>query len=171
MSVRPINKTTNKTKNRKDEKERPISEKDFRNTSYRLKEEYLDRYEGVKSEILSTNIFDENSDLSLTYLCKVNVVKGNKITAEAKYPISEQGYTTGKLLDSTRCQILFGTGASKSFMSKPHYLHCKSLHSLPKFPSKTQRIQVGKGQYVSVLFVIPIIVDIHGHRFKVYTLV
>ena len=54
-------------------------------------------------------------------------------------------------------------------MSKSHYLHCKSLHLLPQFASKTQRIQVGNGQYVSILFVIPIIVDIHGHRFKVYT--
>ena len=50
----------------KDEKERSISEIDFRNTSDRLKEEYLDRYEGVKSEILSTTRFDENSDLSMT---------------------------------------------------------------------------------------------------------
>ena len=56
-------------------------------------------------------------------------------------------------------------------MSKFHYLCCKSLHSLPKFTSKTQRIQVGNGQYVGVLFVIPIIIDIHGHRFKIYTLV
>ena len=56
-------------------------------------------------------------------------------------------------------------------MSKSHYLHCKSLHSLPKFASKMERIQVGNGQFVSVLFIIPIIVDIHGHRFEVYTLV
>ena len=42
---------------------------------------------------------------------------------------------------------------------------------LPKFASKTHRIQVGNGQYVSVIFVIPITVDIHGHRFEVYTLV
>ena len=49
----------------------------------------------------------------------------------------------GKLLEGTECQILLDTGASKSFMSKSHYLHCKSLHSLPKFASKTQRIQVG----------------------------
>ena len=56
-------------------------------------------------------------------------------------------------------------------MSKSHYLHCKSLHLLPKFASKTQRIQVGYGQYVSVLFMIPIIIDIHGHRFEIYTLV
>ena len=36
---------------------------------------------------------------------------------------------------------------------------------------KTQRIQVGNRQYVSILFVIPTIVDIHGHRFKMYTLI
>ena len=44
----------------------------------------------------------------------------------------------GKLLDGTECQILLDTGASKSFMSKSHYLHCKSLHSLPKFTLKTE---------------------------------
>ena len=35
----------------------------------------------------------------------------------------------------------------------------------------TQRIQVGNGQYVSVLFIIPVIIDIHGHRFEIFTLV
>ena len=57
------------------------------------------------------------------------------------------------------------------FMSKSQYLHCKSLHSLPKFASRTQRIQVGYGQFNSVLFIIPIIIDIHGDRFEIYTLV
>ena len=41
-SVRPVNKMKNRIKSRKDEKERPISEKDLRDTSDRLKEEYLD---------------------------------------------------------------------------------------------------------------------------------
>ena len=45
------------------------------------------------------------------------------------------------------------------------------LHSLLKLASKTLRIQVGNGQFVSVLFIIPVIVDIHGHRFEIYTLV
>ena len=63
------------------------------------------------------------------------------------------------------------TGASKSFMSKSHYLHCKSLHSLSKFASKIQRIQVGNGQYVSILFVILIAVNISSHMFEIYTLV
>ena len=40
MSVRPIIKTKNKTKDKQKEEERPISEIDFRDTSDRLKEEY-----------------------------------------------------------------------------------------------------------------------------------
>ena len=91
--------------------------------------------------------------------------------AEESFPISEHGYTLGKLLDGTECQQLLDTGASKLFISKSFYMRCKSLHSLPKFASKTQRIQVGNGQCVSVLFIIPVIIDVHGHRFEIYTLV
>ena len=36
---------------------------------------------------------------------------------------------------------------------------------------KKQRIQVGNGQFINILFRIPIIIDIHGHRFEIYTLV
>ena len=56
-------------------------------------------------------------------------------------------------------------------MSKSHYLLCKMLYSLPKFASKPQRIQVGNGQFISVLFSIPIVIDTHCHRFKIFTLV
>ena len=37
-----------------------------------LKVEYLDVYEGIQSEILSTTRFDESSDLSITYLGKAD---------------------------------------------------------------------------------------------------
>ena len=40
------------------------------NASDRLMEEYLDRYEGVTSKILNITRINENSDLSMTYLCK-----------------------------------------------------------------------------------------------------
>ena len=35
----------------------------------------------------------------------------------------------------------------------------------------SKRIQVGNGQCVSVLFIIPAIIDVHRHRFEIYTLV
>ena len=135
-----------------------------------LKEEYLDVYDGIQLEVVSTR-FDENSDLSTMYIGRSDRAKCDKLKAEESFPISEQGYTLGKLLDGIECQLLLDTGTSKSFMSKSYYIHCKSLHSLPKFASKTQRIQVGNGQYVSVLFVIPVLINVHRHRFEIYTLV
>ena len=51
------------------------------------------------------------------------------------------------------------------------------LHALQVPPffakncSKMQRIQVGNGQFVSVLFIIPVIIDVQRHRFEMYTLV
>ena len=86
---------------------------------------------------------DENADLNTTYLGKVGTTRDSKIKTEEKIPISEQGYAVGRLSNGTECQILLDTSASKSFMSKSHYMCCKSLHSLPKFVSKTQRSQVG----------------------------
>ena len=140
-------------------------------SSDRSREEYLDRYEGVKSEIVDTTRFDENSDLSTTYLGRIDMTQDKDLMVEQKFPISQLGYTIGKLMDGTECQLLLDTGASKSFMSKSYYLHCKVLHSLPKFASKIQRIQVDYGQYVSMLFIIPVVVEITGHRFEIYTLV
>ena len=84
----------------------------------------------------------------------------DKIKAEGRFPISEQGYTVGKALVGKECQILLNTVASKSYISRTHYLRCKSLHSVPKFAFKTQKTRVGNGQYVSVLFIIAI-----GERF------
>ena len=115
--------------------------------------------------------FDECSDLSTTYLGKTDMTRESKMKAGEKFTISGQGYTVGELLDNTEFQILLDTGASKSYMSKSYYVRCKALHALPKFASKTQRIQVRNGQYVGVLFIIPVIVDIHGHKFEVFTLV
>ena len=117
------------------------------------------------------NRFNENSDLSMTYLGQTKMTRDMKIKAEERFPITGQGFASGKLLDGTECQILLDMGATKSYMSKSYYLQCKALHTLPKFSSNTQRIQVGNGQYVSVLFVIPVIIDIHGHRFEIFTLV
>ena len=89
-----------------------------------LKGEYLDMYEGIQSEVISTTRFDENSDLSTTYLGRVDTTRASKIKVEERFPISEQGYTLEKLLEGTECKILLDTGASKSFMFKSYYLHC-----------------------------------------------
>ena len=99
--------------------------------SDRLKEEYLDRCEGIKSEIVDTTRFDRNSDLSMTYLGKINMTCDKNLIVEERFPVTKLGYTVGKLLDRMECQIFLYTGASKPFMSKSYYSCCKALHSLP----------------------------------------
>ena len=133
-----------------------------------IRSRHLDVYEGVYAEMVYANKFNENSDLSTTYLGQTKMTRDTRIKAEERFPITGQGFASGKLLDGTECQILLDTGATKSYMSKSYYLRCNTLHALPKFSSNTQRIQVGNGQYVSVLFVIPEIIDIHRHRFEIF---
>ena len=114
--------------------------------------------------------FDENTDLSMTYLGKRGQTRKSVIRADESFPISGQGYTVGKLADKTDFNILIDTGTSQSYMSKSFYMQSKILHALPKFVPTTQRIQVGNGQYVAVLFVILVIIEIHSHLFEVFTL-
>ena len=103
--------------------DREFKELDFGTTPQKLQEEYMEIYEGIHSEIVSSNRFDENSDISTTYLGKIeNRENQNKLKVEESFPISENGYTLGRLLDGTECQLLLETGASKSFMSKSFYM-------------------------------------------------
>ena len=160
----------NKDKNNLDVKEeRDMIELDFAPTLNILKEEYLDVYEGIQSEIVNTTRFDENSDLGTTYLGKSDRSKNDKLKAEESFPISEQGYTLVKLVDWSECQMLLDTGARKSFMSKSYYMQCKSLHPLPKLASKTQQIQVESGQFVCVLFIIPVIINVQTQIWNLHS--
>ena len=65
----------------------------FGSTPKKLKGEYIDVYEAVKSEILYITWFDENSNLGTTYLGRGNMTGSDKIKTEKRFPIGEQGYT------------------------------------------------------------------------------
>ena len=144
---------------------------DFGESPEIMKSRYMDVYDDIYAEVVTTSRFDENVDLSMIYLGRIDMKRDEMMKAEESFPISEQGFVMGKLMNGDECQILLDMGASKSYMSKSYYLRCKSLHNLPKFASKMQRIQVGNGQYVGVLFVIPVIVEINKHRLEVFMLV
>ena len=63
-------------------KEKGMVDIDFGPTLDVLKEEYLDIYKGIQSEIVNTTRFHENSDLSTTYLGKSDRSKNDKLKAE-----------------------------------------------------------------------------------------
>ena len=81
----------------------------------------MDIYQGIHSEVVSSNRFDKDYDISTTYLGRVDKENQLKLKAEESFPISD-GYILGRLLDGTECQLLLDTGASKSFMSKSFYM-------------------------------------------------
>ena len=87
-----------------------------------IKSRYLDIYEGVYAEMVHANKFNENSDLSMTYLGQTKMIRDTKIKSEERFPITGQGFASGKLIDGVECQILLDTGATKSYMSKSYYL-------------------------------------------------
>ena len=136
-------KAVDKYKYRSNTDNREFKELDFGATSQKLQEEYMDIYEGIHSEVVSSNRFDRNSDISTTYLGRVDKENQHKLKAEESFPISEHGYTLGRLLDVTECQLLLDTGASKSFMSKSFYMQCKSLHSLQNLLQKHKGYKLG----------------------------
>ena len=104
---------------------------DFGESPNVLRDKYMDVYEDVFAEVVTTNIFDENVDLSTTYLGKIGIRREDVMKAEESFPTSEQGFVMGRILNGEECQILLEMGASKSYMSKLYYLRCKSLHDLP----------------------------------------
>ena len=113
LDIKPIDKY----KYRPNTDNRDFKELDFGATPQKLQEEYMDIYEGIHSEVVSSNRFDKNSDISTTYLGRVGTENQHKLKSEESFPISEHGYALGRLLDGTECQLSLDMGASKSFMS------------------------------------------------------
>ena len=69
---------------------------DFGENPNVLKGKYMDVYEDVFAEGVTTNRFDENVDLSATYLGKIGIRREDIMKAEESFPISEQGFVIEK---------------------------------------------------------------------------
>ena len=65
-------KAVNKYKHKLNTDDREFKELDFGTTPQMIQEEYMDVYEEIHSEIVSSNRFDKNSDLSTTYLGRLD---------------------------------------------------------------------------------------------------
>ena len=68
------------------EDDRQITDLEVGETAEKFKE-YLDAYEGGRSEILQTRKFAGNLDLGKTYLGGMDMTRSDKIKAEERFPI------------------------------------------------------------------------------------
>ena len=70
------------------EKELVNADVNFGRSPERLKAEYLDVYEGVYAQVISTDRFDEDTDLRTTYLGLVDMTRSTEMKAEDNFPIT-----------------------------------------------------------------------------------
>ena len=68
LDVKPVNKYKMKSNDSLSLSDREFREVDFGKTPQSLQDDYLYMYEGIQSDIVSSNRFNENSDISTTYL-------------------------------------------------------------------------------------------------------
>ena len=71
----------------------------FGNCPQNLKADYLYVYEGIYVEVISTDRFDEDTDISTTYLGQVDMARDNEVKAEESFPMTARGYTRGQLCE------------------------------------------------------------------------
>ena len=64
--------------------DRQILELEFGDSPEKLKGDYLDMYKGIQSEGMSTTRFDENSDLSMTNLGRIDVTRTSENQSRGK---------------------------------------------------------------------------------------
>ena len=69
------------------EKELLNANVNFGSSPDRLKAEYLDVYEGVYAEVISTDRFDKDTDLSTTYLGQLDMTRNTEVKAEEIFPL------------------------------------------------------------------------------------
>ena len=133
--------------------------------------EYLDRYNGITSELNVNMEYDDAIDVTTTYLGHESIKITDTFHPEQAFPIYSNCHTHGQFVGGGMLDILLDTGASKSYMSKAFYMRHPHLHKYPKFNSTVRNLQVGNGELVATLFVIPFVFKVGRHLFEVYTLV
>ena len=122
--------------------------------------EYLTYQPDTVAELNINRSYDDLLDVSTTYLGPDLIQSNHVFNAETSFPITLDYHTDGELLGGGKLDILFDTGASKSYMSKAFYMHHPHLHKFPKFQSAIRHLQVGNGALVPALFVIPLSIQI-----------
>ena len=133
--------------------------------------EYLDKYDGITSELNVNMEYDDSVDVTTTYLGYESVKITDTFHPEQAFPIYSNCHTWGQFVGGGMLDVLLDTRASKSYMSKAFYMRHPHLHKYPKFNSTIRNLQVGNGELVATLFVIPFVFRIGRHLFEVYTLV
>ena len=108
--------------------------------------EYLDRYDGITSELNVNMEYDDAVDVTTTYQGHESIKITDTFTPEQAFPIYSNCHIWGQFVGGGMLDILLDTGASKSYMSKGFYMRHPHLHKYSKFNLTIRNLQVGNGE-------------------------
>ena len=86
---------------------------DFGESPEIMRNRYMDVYDEIYAEAVMTSKFDENVDLRTTYLGRIDMKREEMMKAEESFPISEQGFVMGKLLNGEECKNTIRYGSKQ----------------------------------------------------------
>ena len=92
---------------------------DYGKHAHKVKEDDLDSYKGIQSELIYVAKFDETTDIATTYTGQKIIEKGLRLNSLSKWQI-KIWVSLGKFFEGTYFYILLDMWASKSFMSKSY---------------------------------------------------
>ena len=87
--------------------------------------------------VISTDKFDEDTDISTTYLGQVDMARNTEVKAGENFPMTARGYSRGQLLDGTDCEVLIDTGACN--LTCPNHISCSTSHCMQSQNSPLQQ--------------------------------
>ena len=83
--------------------------------------DYLDCYEEVSNYLHLDQQYDDNRDVTTTYLGTEHIYKTDLFNPEPSVPIYSNSQTWGQIVGGDMLNILLDTGAAKCYMSKSYY--------------------------------------------------
>ena len=99
INIKPIDYSEHKRMYKKMGKEGERLDIDFEASLEIMRSRYLDVYDNIYAEVVMTSRFNENVDLSMTYLGRIDMRREEVMKAEESFLISEQGFVMGKLMN------------------------------------------------------------------------
>ena len=128
-------------------------------------------FDSINAKITAASTYDETTDVSTTYIGPLRNDMKSTYQFELEYNFDAQLFTTGILPDGKEFRILIDTGATRSYLSKSFFDSNPYLHKFPQIKPRATRIYMGNGEWVPVLFIIPLCFSVDKHAFEIYTIV
>jgi len=133
-------------------------------TSMHTDMDISDRFDRIEPSVDSSPSFRDKLHIGAFFVGESGKVATRNTALKARYNISvhQDMYCQ---FDCPGCDTglaLFDTGGVLTFLNYHYYRNNPALHKLPKFTSRNQRVLLGNGEHLEVMFTVPIQIHIQG---------